>query len=182
MSSRTILGITGMPGSGKTVFANILKEYGFIRVTMGDVIRREVKEREMERTAENCRLVMYQLREQHGDDIIAKKTGEFIKTLDETKIVIDGIRSMVECNYFKQTFGEYFAFVAVHANPQIRFSRLVGRTRDDDPTSYKDFIERDEGELKLGLGEVISLSPYIIQNNDTKEDFKQKINDFINSL
>ena len=182
MSSHTILGLTGMPGSGKTEMANILKGYGFLRVTMGDVIRKEVKGRGMERTAENCRLVMYELREQYGTDIIAKKTVEHIETLTENKIVIDGIRSMVEYDYFKSVFNKNFIFVAIHVNLKIRFLRLQGRTREDDPSSYEDFIARDEGELRLGLGEVISLSPYIIQNNDSLNCLKEKIGEFIKDI
>jgi dephospho-CoA kinase len=69
---RKVLGIVGMPGSGKSEAANIGREYGFDIVVMGDMIRREVARRHLEPTPENVGRTMLELRQQHGPAIVAQ--------------------------------------------------------------------------------------------------------------
>ncbi|MCG3259690.1 MAG: AAA family ATPase, partial [Candidatus Heimdallarchaeota archaeon] len=38
----TIIGVTGMPGSGKSEFARFAEELGYQTVVMGDVVRAKV--------------------------------------------------------------------------------------------------------------------------------------------
>ena len=43
MKKKKFLGITGKPGSGKTVAAKILEGHGFTIVSMGDIVRKQVE-------------------------------------------------------------------------------------------------------------------------------------------
>ena len=42
---KLVLGLTGMPGSGKSIVVQAAKELGYEVVTMGDVIREETAKR-----------------------------------------------------------------------------------------------------------------------------------------
>ena len=53
MTQRRLILITGMAGSGKTTLAQIMKQNGYRVLTMGDVIRSEVKLRGLPSTPEN---------------------------------------------------------------------------------------------------------------------------------
>ena len=55
------------------------------------------------------------------------------------------------------------------------------------PKTYKledweDFKKRDESELKLGLGETIAFSNYIVLNNKTLDVFRDSSIDLLNEL
>ncbi len=176
MSERNIkiLGVSGMPGSGKSEFANIAKELNYRTVIMGDVIRKKVKEMGLESTPENTGRVMTDIRKMHGDEAVAHLTCiEIDRLLGENsdKIIIDGIRSQKEVEYFRKHLGKVFFVVAIHAEPIVRFKRLRLRERTDAPKTYDEFDKREQSELSLGLGETIVYSNFIISNNETKEMF-----------
>lgn len=172
----SVIGVTGMPGSGKSVFADYAKEDGYVTVVMGDVIRSKVVEMGHEPTPEQTRIVMIKLRDELGEDVVAYLTCKTIEKLFQTgskKIVIDGIRSQKEVDYFREFLGKNFVIIAIHVDPDVRFKRLKKRGRKDAPETEEDFLKRDEIELSLGLGDTIALSNYIISNNSTLKKFKE---------
>lgn len=180
-----IIGVTGMPGSGKSVFAEHANNDGYKTVVMGDVVRAKVLEYGYEPTPESGRKVMMELREKYGEETIAHLTCLTINALTEQgqgKIIIDGIRSQVEVIHFREHLGKDFIIVAIHSDPLIRYNRLKLRGRDDAPKTEEDFAKRDEAELTLGLGETIAFSNYILSNNRTLESFKESSISLLNDL
>ena len=71
-----IMGISGMPGSGKSIISDKCVEKGAIIVSMGDIIREEAKKRG-ETTGETA----VNLRKEHGDYIVSELTIQKIKRL-----------------------------------------------------------------------------------------------------
>ncbi len=184
-SEITIIGVTGMPGSGKSVFAEHANNKDYKTVVMGDVVRAKVLEYGYEPTPESGRKVMLELREKHGEETIAHLTCLTIDKLTEQgqyKIIIDGIRSQAEVKHFRKHLGDDFIIVAIHVDPLIRYRRLKLRGRNDAPRTEEDFAIRDEAELSLGLGETIAFSNYILSNNRTLESFKVSSISLLNDL
>ncbi len=185
MKIKTVIGITGMPGSGKSVFATFCKEYGYDVVIMGDVIRAKVREKGWEPIPENTNRMMQELRKQHGKDAVAIETIKEIRKREKNgqdKFIIDGIRSNDEVNVFRNEFKEDFVILAIHADPITRFQRLKERKRSDAPQTIKQFNERDEVELGVGLGEAIAFADHVIENNGDIEAFKEKAHEFLSFL
>ena len=61
-----IICLTGMPGSGKSVVANVARSMGIPVLVMGDVVRDEAKKRGIELTPDNLTRLALQLRKEHG--------------------------------------------------------------------------------------------------------------------
>ena len=180
-----IIAVTGMPGSGKSVFAEHAQELEYQIVVMGDVVRAKVVEEGFEPTPERSQKMMIKLREEMGEKAIAHLTCEVIDKLIEEgkkKIIIDGIRSQAEVLHFQEHIGNDFVIVAIHVDPSLRYERLRLRGRKDAPTTEEEFKKRDLVELELGLGETIAFSNYIIPNNKSLEDFKILSLDLLNEL
>lgn len=180
-----VIAVTGMPGSGKSVFAEHAKELGYYIVVMGDVVRAKVIEEGFEPTPERSQEMMIRLREQMGEQAIAHLTCERIDKMVEEgkkKFIIDGVRSQAEVLHFQEHLGNDFVIVAIHVDPSLRYERLRLRGRKDAPTSEEGFKKRDLSELKLGLGETIAFSNYIIPNNKTLDDFRILSLDLLNEL
>jgi len=73
MKDKVVVGVAGMPGSGKGAFRRTLQKMGYTVVIMGDEVREEVKRRNLKPTPENLGKVMLQLRESEGPAAVAKR-------------------------------------------------------------------------------------------------------------
>lgn len=174
MNVKKVLGIVGMPGSGKAVARKVAEELGYGTVVMGDVIREEVRRRGLKATPENLGLVMIDIRKKFGPNVVAERSIEKIKKLKREVVVIDGIRSLEEVEFFKKFFPD-LKVIAIHSSPKTRFKRLMKRSREDDPKGWDEFYERDRRELKVGIGDVIAISDFMIVNEGTKESLRENL-------
>ena len=176
-----VLGVTGMPGSGKSIFLDTAIEKSAIVVSMGDIIREKAAER-----GEDTGTTARKIREEFGQYIVSELTVERIKEIlkEDTGvnfILVDGIRSPYEIEMFDESF-ENFTTVSVFASPKTRFERVTARNREDDSNVYEDFKERDERELNLGIGTVMATSDYYIINEDDFESYEKEVVSFFNKV
>ncbi|MEM2888801.1 MAG: AAA family ATPase [Candidatus Bathyarchaeia archaeon] len=178
VKNRIMIGITGMPGSGKDIVKEVLRELGFSIVVMGDEVRVEADRRNLPHTPENLGKIMIQLRKEEGEEVLAKRCLPKIRALQSQFVAIDGIRSLAEVSEFKKELPN-LRIIAVHSSPKTRFERLLRRNRSDDPKDWSTFIKRDKRELSVGLGNVIATADLMIVNEGTLDSFKQEIRQLI---
>ncbi len=162
-----IVGITGMPGSGKSEATEVAKSLCLSTFRMGDVIWDEAEARRIDKTPSAIGTLMLKLRREEGEDVVAKRCLQKIKG----DAVVEGIRSLDELNYFRQHSD--LVLVAVHASPKTRYSRLLKRGRPDDPKDWPTFLERDLRELRVGLGSVIALADHMLINEGPLDDLQR---------
>ncbi|MEM3014142.1 MAG: AAA family ATPase [Candidatus Bathyarchaeia archaeon] len=178
VKNRIMIGITGMPGSGKDIVKEVLRELGFSIVVMGDEVRVEADRRNLPHTPENLGKIMIQLRKEEGEEVLAKRCLPKIRALQSQFVAIDGIRSLAEVSEFKKELPN-LRIIAVHSSPKTRFERLLRRNRSDDPKDWSTFIKRDKRELSVGLGNVIATADLMIVNEGTLDSFKKEIRQLI---
>jgi dephospho-CoA kinase len=178
MSGKLIICLAGMPGSGKSVVVEIAEQSGYSVVVMGDVIREEAERRRLEPNPENLGKIMLELRRSEGKAVIAKRCIPKIEKTTESKVIVDGIRSLSEVKEFKKNFPT-FSFIAVHSSPETRFKRIYRRRRSDDPENWEIFHERDMRELSVGLGNAIAMAEYTIVNEGELEALKEKVREIL---
>ncbi|MGQ9468377.1 MAG: AAA family ATPase [Nitrososphaerales archaeon] len=167
--------ITGMPGSGKSVVREIANELGIPVLIMGDVIREEVKRRGLKEEVKSYELIMRDIREKLGSQIVAERTAKKLDYVKADIAFIDGIRSLEEVRYFK-TIAKDVHILALLSPFKIRLKRLSSRNRLGDPKTEKELEERDEAELRLGLGDVIAKADSYLVNDDRPIDvFKEDV-------
>jgi len=171
---KLVVGITGMPGSGKSLAVRVAKEKGYEVVVMGDVIREEAEKRSLDPNPQNIGKIMLELRYMEETDVIAKRCTPKIKKAKKPKVIIDGIRSLKEIAEFRENFPN-FSLIAIHSSPEIRFRRLYKRRRTDDAANRDVFNERDMRELSVGLGSAIALAEHVIVNEEPAGVVKDKI-------
>jgi dephospho-CoA kinase len=181
MNIKLVVGLAGMPGSGKSVVVNTAKENSYAVVVMGDVVREEASSRGFEPSPENIGRIMLELRDKEGDSVIAKRCIPKIDKTKETKVLVDGVRSLSEVEEFKKHYPN-FTLIAVHASPETRFQRLYRRRRSDDSADWKVFHERDMRELSVGLGNAISMAEHIIINEETLDAAKTKTKEVLRKV
>ena len=173
-AEKFVIGLAGMPGSGKSLVVETAVEMGYGVVVMGDVIREETQKRGLELNPQNIGQVMLDLRKKGGTKVVADKCIPKIEQLKSEKVIVDGLRSLSEVYAFKKHFPN-FVLMAVYASPETRFNRIYRRQRSDDPDGWELFHERDMRELGVGLGDVIAMSGYLIINENSKGKSNTKV-------
>lgn len=174
-----VIGITGLPGSGKSVVARIAKNLKINVIRMGDVIRDEALKRDAD-IGETA----IKLRKEYGKYVVAERCVEIIKETShefsdhDLKYIIEGIRSPEEVEIFKKHFNG-FKVIAIHSSPKTRFRRLKHRRRSDDSSNVAEFIKRDNRELDFGIGNVIATSNYMVVNEGPIWKFKNSVRNIL---
>lgn len=139
---------------------------------MGDVVREETKRRGLVPDAKNTGEVMKDLRKRKGEAAVADLCMEQVKLLRSERIVVDGIRSMVEVARFRE--GAEVLLVAVHASRNRRYALLKERGRSDDPLTSEMFRARDDRELAIGIAVPIALADEVVLNEHATTDSLSK--------
>ncbi|MEM2263523.1 MAG: AAA family ATPase [Candidatus Bathyarchaeia archaeon] len=170
---KLVVGLAGMPGAGKSVVVNAARVGGYAVVVMGDEVREEARRKGLEPTPENLGRIMLELRRLCGEAVIAKRCIPKILEKTESRVIVDGVRSLAEVEEFRRHFPK-FTLIAVHSSPETRFKRLFRRQRSDDPKSWEIFRERDMRELSVGLGNAIAMAEYMIVNEESLEAAKKQ--------
>ncbi|NYB26520.1 MAG: AAA family ATPase [Methanobacteriaceae archaeon] len=176
-----VIGVTGMPGSGKGIVAGVAKSLGYEIIRMGDVIREEAKKR-------NAKIgdTAVQLRKDYGEFVVAERCIQKIKDISKDSsnhsdlFIIEGIRSPFEVEMFRENFPG-FKVLSVNSSPDTRFRRLLNRKRADDSLDKSEFESRDKRELKFGIGEVIARADYMVPNEGSIKRFKNTIRSILNN-
>lgn len=171
MGRRKLILITGMAGSGKTTFSQIIRDSGIRLITMGDVIRELARQQGLEPSTDNLGILAKKIREESPDAVALRCIDLIIKLPENGLIVVDGIRSLAEIEAFEKNFEA--VIVAIHASPLSRFKRLTRRGRSDDPQSWEEFKERDKRELGFGIGNAIASADIMIVNDNGIDGLKK---------
>lgn len=179
-----IIGLTGKNGAGKGEVAEILKKSGFIYHSLSDVIRDEITKRDEAITRERLIEVGNELRHKGGAAVLANR---ILAVLDpEKNYVIDSIRNPAEVQAL--THRTDFFFVNVSASQKTRFERTKARKRENDPSTFDEFVRLEKKEetsddpLKQQLNQTIALADYEVSNNSSLEDLAKRVRTLLKEL
>ncbi|MBM1154282.1 flagellar hook-basal body complex protein FliE [archaeon] len=165
--------VTGLPGAGKTEFAEVARSLGLPVVSMGDAVRAEAQRRGLPVSRETLSELAHQLRKDRGPGVVAELCLTQLRSLGSSTAVIDGVRSPAEVAVFRHAANKVVV-VGIHAAPRVRFERLRSRGRADDPRSWEVFQNRDREELGFGIGAVLALADVLLVNESSLFEFRRK--------
>lgn len=179
-----IVGITGAFGSGKSTAAEILKSFGFEKISLAQFLEDELKNRgEKNITRKLLQDLGNEWRGRYGAEILAKKALDLIGKRAFKKVVIEGFRNCAEIEEFRR-FGK-LKLIGIVVNRKIRFERLKKLDRRE-KLDWKLFNELDNRDLGIGEGKeglqvaiCLALSDVFIENNHGQDELKKKMKDAI---
>ncbi len=181
------IGLTGYLASGKGAIAEILKEKGFSYTSLSDVVREETSARNLEQTRENLISIGNELRNKNGANYFAKKITDKLKNEDGGNWVIDGIRNPLEVKELEKL--NKFYLMGVTSSQETIIERVLSRKRDGDSVTKEQIIGKLETEKGKGqpadgqqVSKCIDMSDYLIVNEGTIEELKNKTEHFLNLL
>lgn len=164
-----IVGLTGMPGAGKTTVANYLSQKGIPLLIMGDVVREVAENDGLEPTSDNLAKLMLRLRNRNGPEAVAHLIVNKIKLMKKedkqlSVVIVDGIRSMAEVQVLRRIGS--VKLLAIHGSTLTRYTHVRERGRSDVPSNIGEFDKRDKIEMDVGISNAIALADETISNND----------------
>jgi len=164
-----IVGLTGMPGAGKTTVANYLSQKGIPLLIMGDVVREVAEDDGLEPTSDNLAKLMLRLRKRNGPEAVAHLIVNKIKLMKKedkqlSVVIVDGIRSMAEVRVLRRIGS--VKLLAIHGSTLTRYTHVRERGRSDVPSNIGEFDKRDKIEMDVGISNAIALADETISNND----------------
>lgn len=142
-----IIAVVGMCGSGKSIASDMLVEKGFQKVYFGGVTLDKLKEKGLEVTPENEKMMREKLREDLGMGAFAKILLPKIQELaQDSDVVLDGLYSWDEYKILNEELGKEMKTIAIIADKKIRYRRLS--EREIRPLTRKEAKERDLAEIE----------------------------------
>jgi len=188
-----IIGLTGLPASGKATIANYLvTKYSYKQLVFSDIIKNELeKDNILSPKRENYKQKALELRQKYGDGALALLLIKKIKQTDfkiKNNYVLDGIRTMGEVKEIKYNKGQIWA---VTAPIEKRLAWIQARNRDIDSTlTLNDLKKLDEKELysanskigDLNLKATIDNADITLNNNSEIKHLQNQIESVLQSL
>lgn len=176
-----VIGVVGMPASGKGEFSRIAQEAGIPVIVMGDMIRKEVREAGLEPNDTNFGATANRLRAERGMDAIAQLCVPEIRRLDAPLVLVDGIRGDTEVALFRKNFSG-FTLISIESPFEKRLERIAARARSDDFTTADALRNRDERELGWGLGNALKQADINLKNEGTLDEFGNDVRHLLEKL
>ena len=177
------LALVGMPGAGKTVCAEHLKQMGYFTLRFGAVVVDEVQRRGWEVNPANERIVREELRARHGMEAMAIISLPKLRAALKRHpcIIIDGLYSFSEYRLLSNQLLAPLLLVAVTAPRSLRYQRLAARAVR--PLSPEEAQERDILEIeRLEKGGAIAIADYTLLNDGAPEDLLQQLDELLDKL
>ncbi len=173
-----IIGLSGTNGSGKDTVGQILQEeYGYLFVSLTDILRDELIKQGKSTARENMRELSARMRKESGLGVLIDKAVEILdsKNEDYKGLVMASIRNVGEVEHIHELGG---LMIWVDADPKIRYQRVTSRKRSsEDEKTFEEFLKEEQDEMRvygdettLAVGEVKKLCDETIENNSNNKD------------
>ncbi|MDD5626648.1 MAG: AAA family ATPase [Patescibacteria group bacterium] len=172
-----IVGLTGEKLAGKgTTAAYLAEKYNAVVFRFSQILDEVLKKLYLPITRENEIKLGLSLRQNFGDDILAKTLFQDVKDEKADLIIVDGMRFREEAEMFSQL--DNFILVYITAPIKIRFERMKNRTEkaDEKNMDFNKFKEiEDISPTETVIKATAQKAKVKIENIGTFEELYAKI-------
>jgi dephospho-CoA kinase len=175
-----ILGISGTNSSGKDTVAKYIEGKGFFHISLSDILRDEMRKRNIESNRDNMISFANKLEAEKGSGALVKMTIKEYGNKD--KLVISSIRKPPEVDYL-HTIPD-FKLIFVDVPIKIRYDRMLLRARESEEImSFEEFKTQQEKEVSGANTQNLiycqEKADFILENNGKLDDLYQKVDRLI---
>ncbi|MBI4096031.1 MAG: AAA family ATPase [DPANN group archaeon] len=168
-----VIGLAGMPGSGKSTIAEILKDkYGATQIHTHDFIKNFLKGRGIKEEPENVVMASIYIWLDYGEMPLIDWIQKQIISRKPKLVAIDSLRTMEEARYFRARYGKNFTILATLSPQKKRQAWLKKRTPK---ITELELRVRDREELRLGVGDLIANADCYLDASGTVENGKKQL-------
>ena len=194
-----IIGIGGLPRSGKDTLAELFIDQGYFGVSFGDIVREFARKRHKTKpdpiSVANLTETSNWLRETRGADVILQEAlAQFKKAQkkhDYKGMVLFSVRAPVEVDWILAHGGK---LIWVEASAEVRHQRNLHHIREGESVISLEEFKRQEAlqwqpqpgipvEVQMNIHYVKERSTHILDNNgNDMDEFVEKATDLMSKL
>ncbi len=180
---KIIIGLVGQIACGKEAVKKYLaKKYNTKDCKFSTPLRDVVNRLTIPESRENLQKLSTSLRENFGQDLLAKVIASDASKLDSEIVVVDGIRRMADMKYLKEL--RNFYLIKVEVDAKIRYERMVRRNENagDKDKTFEQFIADQNNETEKEIPTVMNFAKISIDNNGTLEELYEETDNVIKEI
>lgn len=178
-----IIGITGTLGAGKgTIVDYLVEKKGFKHFSAREYITRELKKRQLPIDRDHLTWVANELRSKNSPSFIIDELFEEAKSTGKN-CVIESIRTPGEVESLRKN--EQFVLLAVDANRQLRYERILARKSATDFVDFETFVANENREMNSqdpnnqNLTICIQMADFVLQNDGDIDQLNSELDNII---
>ena len=176
VKGKKIILIVGLPGSGKSSAAKLVKKkFGAKVINSGDIIRAEIERRGLKYSPTADAAVAHWFHQYGREAVLVQKVFEKIKRARKDLIIIEGFRDIDQLQILEDLLNYKVSVIAIKSNYRLRWKRELERGRFGKDETKEYIKNRDISEKFRGIQRIIRKAKYKIDNNGTKKQFETKI-------
>ncbi|OIO66531.1 hypothetical protein AUJ68_00625 [Candidatus Woesearchaeota archaeon CG1_02_57_44] len=166
MTQNHCIALVGMPGSGKSTIAGLLKKHGYATLRFGDITEKSLIAQGKQVNEQNERAFRENIRKEHGMAAYAiRNLPEIQALLSKGNVVADGLYSWEEYMHLREKLGSRLIVVHVYSSPSLRYHRLGSRAHR--PLTAEEARSRDHAEIEqLNKGGPIAMADFVVPECD----------------
>jgi len=180
---KIIIGLAGELASGKDETKKYIEDnYGASCHRFSTILRDVLNRIYLPITRENLQRLSLILRQEFGEDMLAKIIAEDVLNDVNNVVVVDGIRRDADMVYLKKIPG--FVLVSLNVDAKTRYERLIKRNEnaDDSSKTYEQFLADGQKEAELQIPQVMATANFSLNNNGSLDDLYAQIKNIITEL
>jgi len=179
--AKIILGLTAELAGGKGTVAKYVKEkYQGSSHRFSTMLRDVLDRLYLEQSRENMQKLSTIVRQNFGEDTLAKVIFEDVKKDNHGVVVVDGVRRPADIKYLREL--PEFKLVYIDASLEKRYERIIkrGENPDDTTKTFEQFKKDQEGEADSLIRSLKEEANFVVDNNGNFEDLYRQIDKIIN--
>jgi dephospho-CoA kinase len=190
MNDFKIIGVGGLPRSGKDSLAEVFIDNGFYGVSLGDIVRNEARVRHADApdpiSVANMTETSNHLRTEQGADFAMKKAKELFHAASKTTpykgLIVFSVRAQIEVDFIVDHPGE---MIWVETSDAVRYDRYTHHMRDGEAQISKEELLSQEAlqwEPQAGEDAKVQMNVKYVKEHSTRvfDNNGSDINDFEN--
>jgi dephospho-CoA kinase len=175
--------IVGLPGSGKSEALKTIEKMGIPTFNMGDIVTKiEPARRGIRKVTHDIENEIRQgIRKEHGPAALAVMTAQELEKRGSDFIVIGGLHTFAEMDYFRDRFRGDFHLVAIKASFETRARRSAFRRNR--PMSRGDLEKREmRYREQFDVQELVEQAEFTINNEGSREKLSASVRELVERL
>lgn len=180
---KIVIGIIGMPASGKGTVANYLeKTYGAPKLRFSDALSKILDRLGIEKTRDRQITLSEVLRETCGEDILSRAIQIGVHTSASPLVVVDGVRRDGDIITLKEVAD--FHLLGVDADVRTRYERAKQRAEKPEEAnqSFEDFMRLEERSTEITTKALMQHANVILENNGSFDDLYKQVDQYLDAL
>jgi dephospho-CoA kinase len=177
---KLILGLAGEIASGKgTISQYIENEYKGSSHRFSNMLRDILDRLYLPQSREDMQKLSTIMRENFGEDIMAKVMMEDVKKDEHEVIVVDGVRRLEDIKYLRELPG--FNLVYIETDMERCYDRIIKRNEntDDHSKTFEEFQKEREQESESQIKDLRNYANFVVNNDGEFRDLYKQIDEML---